>query len=254
MPGLDAPTHAWQLSRRGRRWFDAALVAVLLLPAPAFLLADRAPWVVFGVLQAVPLWWRRTHPSTVFGAVALASLAQVPFVEPPLWSQIAFPVALYSLARYAGPLPAATGLSVGLAGSVVGPVDWIRGFGAELSAATLGPYVVTTAAIVVTAWALGALGRIREAHVATLLERAEQVRRDATQQVALATSTERSRIAREMHDVVAHGLSVVVVQADGGRYAAARDPAVAIRTLEAVSTTARQSLDEMRRLLGLLRS
>jgi signal transduction histidine kinase len=56
-----------------------------------------------------------------------------------------------------------------------------------------------------------------------------------------------------MHDVVAHGLSVMVVQADGARYAAAKDPDVAVGTLETISTTGREALTEMRRLLGLLR-
>ncbi|MGL5852248.1 MAG: sensor histidine kinase, partial [Phycicoccus sp.] len=253
-PAGPVPTTPWQLDERGRRRFDRGIVAALALPLPLFLAAGEPAWFVLGALQIAPLWWRRRHPAPVFAAVALASLAQVPFVGPPLWSQVAFPVALYSIARCDTPRRAAAALGVGLVGSVVGPVDWITGFGGEVTVVTFLPYALTTGAIVVTAWALGSLGRVREAHVAMLVERAEQVRRDATQQVALATSAERARIAREMHDVVAHGLSVVVVQADGGRYAAARDPAVAIRTLEAVSTTARQSLDEMRRLLGLLRS
>jgi signal transduction histidine kinase len=71
--------------------------------------------------------------------------------------------------------------------------------------------------------------------------------------VELAARDERSRIAREMHDVVAHGLSVIVVQADGARYAAAKDPEVAVGTLETISATGREALTEMRRLLGLLR-
>ncbi|MGL4746003.1 MAG: sensor histidine kinase [Dermatophilaceae bacterium] len=247
-------TTSWQLGERGRRLFDRGLVLALAVPLPLFLAFGDHAWAVLGVLQIGPLWWRRRHPEPVFAAVALASLAQVPFVGPPLWSQVAFPVALYSVARWDTTRRAAGALAVGLAGSVVGPLDWILGFGGELTLLTVLPYALTTAAIVVTAWALGSLGRAREAQVAMLVERAEQVRRDAEQRVALAASAERARIAREMHDVVAHGLSVVAVQADGARYAAASDPAVAVRTLEAVSTTARQSLDEMRRLLGLLRA
>ncbi|MGL5928371.1 MAG: sensor histidine kinase [Dermatophilaceae bacterium] len=244
----------WQLGERGRRLFDRGLVVALALPLPLYLAAGEPAGFVLGVLQIAPLWWRRRYPGPVFAMVALASLAQVPFVGPPLWSQIAFPVALYSVARWDAARRAAGALAAGIAGSVVGPLDWITGFGGELTLLTVLPYALTTAAIVVTAWALGSLGRAREAQMAMLVERAEQVRRDAEQRVALAASAERARIAREMHDVVAHGLSVVVVQADGARYAAASDPAVAVRTLEAVSDTARRSLDEMRRLLGLLRA
>ena len=79
----------------------------------------------------------------------------------------------------------------------------------------------------VTAWALGTQGRTRRAYVDALVERGERIEREAAQQVALAASDERARIAREMHDVVAHGLTVMVVQADGARYAAAQEPEVA---------------------------
>jgi signal transduction histidine kinase len=64
---------------------------------------------------------------------------------------------------------------------------------------------------------------------------------------------ERTRIAREMHDVVAHGLSVMIVQADGARYAAAANPTAVGPALETIATTGRESLAEMRQLLGLLR-
>ena len=86
------------------------------------------------------------------------------------------------------------------------------------------------AGIVVTAWALGTMGRTRRAYVDALIERGERIEREAAQQVALAASDERARIAREMHDVVAHGLTVMVVQADGARYAAAASPDAATDT------------------------
>lgn len=70
---------------------------------------------------------------------------------------------------------------------------------------------------------------------------------------ALAASNERSRIAREMHDVVAHTLTVVVAQADGGRFAAAKDPAAATRALATIGEVGRAALTEMRGLLGVLR-
>jgi signal transduction histidine kinase len=73
------------------------------------------------------------------------------------------------------------------------------------------------------------------------------------QEMRLAATAERARIAREMHDVVAHSLSVVIAQADGGRYAGQADPAAATGALEAIASTGRQALTDMRALLGVLR-
>jgi signal transduction histidine kinase len=69
----------------------------------------------------------------------------------------------------------------------------------------------------------------------------------------LAATAERARIARELHDVVAHSLSVVIAQADGGRYAGKNDPEAATGALEAIAATGRQALTDMRSLLGVLR-
>ncbi|WP_234986531.1 sensor histidine kinase [Demequina sp. NBRC 110055] len=80
-----------------------------------------------------------------------------------------------------------------------------------------------------------------------------QLTRDTEAERALAAADERARIAREMHDVVAHTLSVVVAQADGGRFAAKADPAQAAHTLETIADVSRAALTEMRALLGLLR-
>ncbi|MFN3865456.1 MAG: sensor histidine kinase [Demequina sp.] len=80
-----------------------------------------------------------------------------------------------------------------------------------------------------------------------------ELSRDTEAERALAAADERARIAREMHDVVAHTLSVVVAQADGGRFAGAQDPAVAHRALETIAEVGRSALAEMRAMLGLLR-
>ena len=118
----------------------------------------------------------------------------------------------------------------------------------------MAQYAVTIAAIVLTAWALGLTLQSRARYVAGLVERAEQAVRAADQQAALAAADERARIARDMHDVVAHGLSVIVVQADGARYAAADNPQAVAPALENIAATGRAALADMRRMLGLLRS
>ena len=91
-------------------------------------------------------------------------------------------------------------------------------------------------------WFLGTRNRSRDLEIKSLRDRAQ-----------LAAISERTRIAREMHDIVAHSLTAIVVQADGGRYAGKKDPEKAISALETIGDTARQSLDQMRDLLSVLR-
>ncbi|WP_248579965.1 sensor histidine kinase [Nocardioides sp. InS609-2] len=246
----------WQLEAAGRQWFDRVLATVLLLPSLAMPVAGVDPrWIVLSVVQVLPLYWRRTHPVAVFVAVAVAHAVQVPLLGTPIWGQVAFPVAVYSVARFSTAGPALAAMATGVVAGAVASVDWLVGFFApEVTVQRLLPYFLTCSAFVVTAWALGTLGRTRAAYVDTLVERAERIRFEAEQQVALAASDERARIAREMHDVVAHGLSVIVVQADGARYAAAQDPSLATEVLGTIASIGRESLTEMRRMLGLLRA
>ena len=207
----------------------------------------------FTLAEGLPLLWRRRHAWAAFLAVAGASALQAVVVAEPTVGQLAFPVAVYSVARWSPRWQGFTALGVAYCAAVVASSRWILGFDGDLTAGNLVPYVVMIGAIVTAAFALGFAAQEREKYVASLVARAEQAERIAEREVELAARDERSRIAREMHDVVAHGLSVIVVQADGARYAAAKDPAVAVGTLETISTTGREALGEMRRLLGLLR-
>ncbi|PUA82856.1 sensor histidine kinase [Nocardioides currus] len=252
------PLHArpWQLGSRGRRWFDVTLALGLLgVGLLGHVISGQLVAAVLTAVQTVPLVRRRTHPWPVFLTIAAASALQAVLVDTPIVGQLAFPIAVYSVARWAPRWQGVTALLVGYAGAGVASVRWITAFDTgKITAGTLTPYVVTIAAIVTTAWALGFAGQQRERYVAALVERAELAERTAEREVQLAAQDERARIAREMHDVVAHGLSVIVVQADGAGYAAAKDPQVALDTLGRIGATGRESLTEMRRLLGLLRS
>jgi len=86
-----------------------------------------------------------------------------------------------------------------------------------------------------------------------LVDRARRLETERDQQAQIATAAERTRIAREMHDIVAHSLSVIIAQADGGRYAAEAAPEAAVRSLTTIGETGRAALADMRRLLGVLR-
>ena len=115
-------------------------------------------------------------------------------------------------------------------------------------------FTVVTAAIVTVAFLAGDLARGRRRRREQLEDRARRLEVEREQEVRLAAQDERARIAREMHDVVAHSLSVVIAQADGARYAASSAPEVAVETLGTIAETARGSLAEMRKLLGVLRT
>ena len=130
-------------------------------------------------------------------------------------------------------------------GIVLAVVRWAEQ--AELPALVLMTGMATAAVV------LGLNVRTRRAYLAALEERAEQLERERDQQGQLAAAAERARLAREMHDIVAHNLSVMIALADGAGFMAEREPARSAGAMEQVSRTGRHALAEMRRLLGVLR-
>jgi len=106
----------------------------------------------------------------------------------------------------------------------------------------------------VSAWALGDSMAYRRAYFASLEERAARAEAERDAQARVAAAAERARIARELHDVIAHNLSVMVAQADGGRYAFDGDPERSRQALAEIGSTGRQALSEMSHLLGVLRT
>ena len=211
---------------------------------------DRA--FVLGLAQILPLAFRRTWPTPVFAVVSAAALTQWAldiFLMP---ANLGLLVALYSVAAYGSRVASWAALAVALGGSVLAVQRyWLRYTTPDVDLlVVLGLF----AGVVLAAWTSGDLRRTRLLHVESLRARAEQLERERDRETRLATAAERARVAREMHDVVAHGLSVIIVQADGARYAADRDPAAATTALETISNTGREALTEMRRMLGLLRA
>jgi signal transduction histidine kinase len=107
---------------------------------------------------------------------------------------------------------------------------------------------------VVAIWITGIYSNTRRRYLESLEERAERAEHERDQQARLAAAAERARIARELHDVVAHNVSVIIVQADGAGYAIDTDPEQARKAMQAVSATGRRALAEMRRMVGVLRT
>ncbi|WP_222192928.1 sensor histidine kinase [Modestobacter italicus] len=228
----------------------ALLIVVLFGSGTGGYANDNNVGLLLTVVLLAPLAWRRRRPvraAAVVVAVSLAELVLLPSYFLP--ANVAAPVMIYALAAYAPRWASHAGLVTGLVGAALASAVY---FGEG----TLFAFVFSTGAIsvlVVACWALGDLRRARLQEVSGLQERARLLELEREQEMRLAASTERARIAREMHDVVAHSLSVVIAQADGGRYAGQSDPAAATGALEAISATGRQALTDMRKLLGVLR-
>ncbi|MFF7233926.1 signal transduction histidine kinase [Streptomyces sp. 2333.5] len=144
-----------------------------------------------------------------------------------------------------------------LAGALLGPAltYWRYAYDDETRPVTAN-LVFTTLITVpfVLAWVLGDSMRTRRAYWAQLEERAARLEKEREAQSRIAVAAERARIARELHDVVAHNVSVMVVQADGAAYVLDAAPEQTRQALETISGTGRQALAEMRRLLGVLRT
>jgi signal transduction histidine kinase len=251
----------WARHPRSSDALIAALYAVPTLIATLVIAADSPappPWTV--ALQlcgaalggAALLLARRTRPWLVTGIAWFVCV-----IASPVGMNDVFPIlfALYGLGVYRSTKAA----WVGFAGSVVvatasaALVAWLAASGvvppfdggpaSAASQSTLGMLVATLIGITV--------GN-RRRYLDALIARAHDLARERDQQAQLAAAAERARIARELHDVVSHGLTVMVTLADGSAATAARDPDRAAEAMRGVAETGRTALGEMRRMLGVL--
>ncbi|HXF02263.1 MAG TPA: histidine kinase [Arthrobacter sp.] len=228
-----------------------ALLAVVVLP---FLAMSRYDWFVLSAAMVVPLAWRRTRPALSGAAMAAAALLNVAFVSETLPTHALVLATVYALAAYGPRWASLGGLVLALLGGAIYVVQYLQ-IG-PLTPSTVTVYalnLVAIDAVVLVCWTFGDLVRNRRLTVQALEDRARRLEVERQQERDLAAADERSHIAREMHDIVAHSLSVIITQADGARYASAQDPAIATGTLATIAETGRTSLQDMRRLLGVLR-
>ncbi|WP_277209654.1 sensor histidine kinase [Isoptericola croceus] len=227
------------------------VVAVSATPIDGYEV-QTVPVTVWSLLTVVPLAWRRTRPVASVVAVYAVGLAHLlsgyPLLLP---GDAAVLVALWSVTVYGPRWAHLTAIASAAVGSFLITPVYAVALGAN-PVDLIGVSVFCTA-IALAVWALGLVRRNRRTMIAALHDRAERLEIERDQQTRIATAAERARIAREMHDIVAHSLSIVVAQADGGRYAAEKDPAAAVRSLDVISETGRAALADMRRLLGVLR-
>ena len=251
----------------------AGLVAPVSITMVAAAGLDRgwtiAVWCLLAALH-VAVVFRRSRPVPAFLVLAAAELglalapflsgADAPATSYPavlLPSSLAYLVGAYSVSAYGRHRWPSLSLLVGLVGGllVTVRVATVPGPTTALGSDGAGELLLLAVAVlgaVMAAWALGRFRRVRADQLAALAERARRAEADRERRDQQAAADERARIARELHDVVAHSVTVMVRQAEGGRYVAAKYPAAAATVLATIADTGRTALTDMRSLLGVL--
>jgi signal transduction histidine kinase len=240
---------AW--ARRHPRLVDSTLVAVLLLLSFPNLLAGqrRHELVLVGLVLGLtlPLAWRRRAPFMIFlivAAVALGAWA----ARAPMTADLAPLIAFYTVAAHQSGRRILFAAGILELGAVL-VATWFWGTGAGAVVFIL----LSITAMIAAAGFVGYNLRTRRAYLAALEDRAARLEAERDRETQLAAVAERARIAREMHDIVAHNIAVMIALADGAAYTSEASPERAAGVMRQVSDTGRAALTEMRRLLGVMR-
>jgi signal transduction histidine kinase len=233
-------------------WTMAAAIATGALLQQRGCDCRRDPlWLNVGLtlVGTLPLGLRRRQPFVVFSVVCLAELLHVLLgFANEFFNTFASLVALYSVANYAPwPLSALAGALVALGLPLNFAVDWSNRGHVSLNDI---PY---NYALFGAAWVLGDNLRQRRRRERELVQRAEQLQNEQEERAQRAVAEERGRIARDLHDVVAHAVSVIVLQAGAARRIATDQPNRARDALVAIEALGREAAADMRRLVGILR-
>ncbi|MFF1303506.1 sensor histidine kinase [Streptomyces sp. NPDC058307] len=246
--------------RRAHPWLTDVLLIVLVAVPPVIRPQPgwRPVWVQMVVYAALvlPLLWRRRRPVLVAAVVTAAFWAQYlgqVWGQEPGRGAVALAAVVATL-TVRGLRRAAAATVLCAAGCVALWVPaWQRDYGGPgARGALLTPLAVGL--LLAGAWLFGEFVRARRAYIAEFERRAALAESERLALARVAVTEERARIAREIHDVLAHSVSVMVLNAEGGRLMRHTDPTVVDRTLGVISATGREALDELRRLLEVLRT
>jgi signal transduction histidine kinase len=231
---------------------DAGLAALVLVAVSVpFVLpwgagAPRPTWLgyVLAVGTAVPLIWRRRAPIACAVVVTAFTVALVLYHRPGQPMQYGAVVAVYTVASVAPRWQRIATVAVWCAGIlVVGAID-------DRSTGVGNAFAILT---VLSAYGLGELTRVRRAYVGALEERARRIDWERQAEIEQAAARERARIAREMHDILAHAVSLMVVQAEAGPVAVRTDPDRASAAFDAIATAGRDAMRQLRQILSVLK-
>lgn len=195
-------------------------------------------------ISSVALLWRRARPLVVLSITLAAGLVWdvIQLADGP---SLAILVSLYGVGRYITD-DRTSFLAVGAAMVVAVADDLVEGEEVSVIGVSLG--------LVLLAWYVGRRIKGRRAYLALVEERAAYLERERAAEARRAVDEERTRIARELHDLVAHRVSMITVQAGAAQTVAQSDPARAMQAMEAVEQAGREALEELRQVLGVLRA
>src|SRR5215218_9885747 len=242
--------------------FDSALALVAAsLPMAVFASMPVPSGVPVGVvalgyalvlLHTLPLAARRRFPGTVLGISVASGLAFAALFMPPVFLGPAILVAVYSVAAYGDRRVSLAGLVVAEAGLAANQLTQGRFERIVVTGLERSTFLLFMGFIAV-AWLLGYFVGDRQVYAAQLEERTAELEQAREELARRAVAGERLRLARELHDVVAHAMSVIAVQSGVGAHVAASRPEEVGKALAAIEATSRGALEELRRLLGVLR-
>ncbi|WP_330180924.1 histidine kinase [Nocardia sp. NBC_01503] len=238
---------------RGKPLISDSMLALLLLTIDVLAVGDarnKIAYLVLGVLLVLPIIIRRTHPRAAAIALVLLSMAtsvthwaaEDPSEHPAL---LGLGVMLYTLVAYVGRREGLWYLGALLLDSAIAHLLVGKPEGADI------PF---TALYYALCWTLAEFVGARHAYDNEVAARLAVADYDRERQAHDAVAAERTRIARELHDVVAHAVSVMIVQADGARFALRHEPETAEKALGTIAGTGRDALRELRRTVELLRT
>jgi signal transduction histidine kinase len=238
-------------ARRVPPWRDALLAGAVVVIAIAEVVANGAiapkgVAIATEVAMAVALWWRHSLPLVAIGTISVLQVCEAAAGVPlnqPIVPLLASAIAVYAVVAH-------TRLWRGLAGLMllvvaVGVVTLLqhKGFG----------NFVFALIFIVAAFFVARTVAYRARHAAALQHRADELEERREVDAQQAAEAERARIARELHDVIAHSVGVMVVQAGAAERVLDIDRRSAVQALRAVQSTGRQAMTEMARLVGMLR-
>ena len=250
-PQTDRAWRLWErlraFDRRYATVVDIALAVALFVLCSGWIITEHAghPDLVVVAALILPLVFRRRAPEAVFAVIAVVAFVQW-LVSGPALADIALLVAMYTVAVESDWIFVLAAAAVLEAGVIMATVRW------TVASNDLQTFVFLTGLAMASVLA-GIVVRALRSQLDWLAERAARLEIERDQQASLAAAAERARIAREMHDVVSHNIQVMVTLADAADAARVTDPDRAADAMRQVSSTGRQALTDMRRMLGVLR-